>query len=136
MIRKITLTDINKINDIGRQYYNNFNSIYNINNYIDNQMYSMYLIEEKEIIGFLIATDNLDIYELHCIIVDEKYRNKGYGTKLMNHFINTINKSIILEVSDINKNALKLYKDLGFIQIGFRENYYSDSNAIIMKLVK
>lgn len=136
MIRKITLNDITKINDIGTQLYSNFNTIYKVDNYINNPMYSLYLIEEEEIIGFLIATDNLDVYELQCIIIDEKYRKKGYGTKIMNYFINSISKSIILEVSDKNINALSLYKDLGFIQIGFREKYYGNSNAIIMKLVK
>ena len=53
----------------------------------------------------------------------------------MKYFINLINKPIILEVSDKNMVAINLYKKLGFKKIGFRENYYADSNAIIMKLV-
>ena len=135
MIRELTKSDIAKVNTIGRELYNNFDKIYDIDSYLNNSNYFMYVLEEEEIIAFLIATNNIDYYELLCIVVSDNNRNAGNGSKLMKYFINLINKPIILEVSDKNMVAINLYKKLGFKKIGFRENYYADSNAIIMKLV-
>ena len=41
----------------------------------------------------------------------------------------------MLEVSDVNEYAIKLYKSVGFNQIFERKNYYEDgSNALIFEL--
>lgn len=136
MIRKIKRNDIIKINLIGKQLYNNFENIYPLEEYINNEKYMIIVNEDETVNAFLIAFNNVDEIELLCVVVDKNYRNKGIGTQLMNYFINNVNKSILLEVSNNNSNAIKLYKNCGFSEIGIRKNYYSDSSdAIIMKLV-
>ena len=48
-----------------------------------------------------------------------------------------LNKNIILEVSQNNEIAKKLYEDFNFRDMAIRKKYYQDgSDAIIMKLVR
>ena len=136
MIRNILENDIDKINRIGQELYDNFENIYDLKSYIYDDKYHLYLIEQDNIIGFMIITENIDVFELDCIVVKEKYRGLGVGKKLLSYFVNNISKPIILEVSDKNERAIHLYEKLGFKRVAFRKNYYKNSNAIIMKLVK
>ena len=46
---------------------------------------------------------------------------------------NSNNKTITLEVSNKNENAILLYKKCGFKEVGIRKKYYIDSDAIVMK---
>jgi len=42
---------------------------------------------------------------------------------------------IILEVSEKNTPALRLYEKVGFKRVGMRKNYYPDgSNALLMEV--
>ena len=44
-----------------------------------------------------------------------------------------IKNKFLLEVNEKNKEALKLYKKIGFEEISIRKNYYGkDENAVIM----
>ena len=72
------------------------------------------------------------------IAVDEKYRNKGIGSKIMEGLIQLcIDRNIVsmtLEVRKSNEAAKALYKKFGFKEYGIRKGYYQDNNedAIIM----
>ena len=41
---------------------------------------------------------------------------------------------ICLEVDSTNVSALKLYTNLGFIEVGMRKKYYQSKDAILMDL--
>ena len=43
-------------------------------------------------------------------------------------------KKINLEVSSSNEIAIKLYKNLGFIQVGCRKNYYPNGDGLLFTL--
>ncbi|NLY66807.1 MAG: ribosomal protein S18-alanine N-acetyltransferase [Tissierellia bacterium] len=72
------------------------------------------------------------------IAVDEKYRNMGIGSKIMEGLIQLcIDRNIAsmtLEVRKSNEAAKALYKKFGFKEYGIRKGYYQDNNedAIIM----
>ncbi len=64
-----------------------------------------------------IATKKKIAYLYH-VCVDEKYRNKGVGTKLIEEFSNISKdkgaKYIKLNAFENNKEAINLYKKIGF----------------------
>lgn len=68
--------------------------------------------------------------ELHLlnITVSPKLRRLGIGIKMMNAIEGVAAQQnmprIILEVRPTNESALKLYRSLGYEQIGLRKNYY------------
>jgi ribosomal protein S18 acetylase RimI-like enzyme len=62
-----------------------------------------------------------DYLGLFSIIVNEKYRNRGYATAIVNKLLdlgmNDGAKEIYLQVMSKNKPAMKLYSKMGFKQI-------------------
>lgn len=91
------------------------------------------------IVGFIVYSTIYERAEVIDIIVDENYRNHGFGTALINKFIDEcITKNIdniTLEVNEKNKNAIKFYNNLGFNKISQRSNYYNNgrNDAYIME---
>jgi RimJ/RimL family protein N-acetyltransferase len=85
----------------------------------------VYIVAEikKEVVGF-IAFVNWDTRRtehtgLMSMFIKRKYRNKGAGKALGNELLNwgktnPVNKKISLYVFSTNKNAIALYKKLGF----------------------
>lgn len=137
MIRIANKNDISNINVIGQELYDNFDKIYDISAYLENDKYLIYVYDSDGIKAFLIAYENVDDCELLCIVVTNKYRGLKIGSKLLNHLIINTNKNIILEVSQNNEKAKKLYEDFNFRDMAIRKKYYQDgSDAIIMKLVR
>lgn len=138
MIYKATKENINPIIELGKLVIDNFAKTYPINEYLLNENYILLINEDKEINGFMLVYKNIDYYELEVIVVSEKYRNLGIATKLMEYFISNYckkNDNIILEVSNKNEKAIKLYNKFGFETISIRKKYYKDSDAYIMKKV-
>lgn len=83
----------------------------------------VYILEnEDEIIGFAIlqVCGSFKGY-IQSLCVNETYRGKGMGTKLL-HFceerILKISPNIFICVSSFNKGAMKLYYEFGFKLVG------------------
>lgn len=72
------------------------------------------------------------------IAVDEKYRNKGVGSRILEGLIQICKDrnmtAMTLEVRRSNEPAKTLYKKYGFKEYGVRKGYYQDNHedAIIM----
>ena len=103
-----------------------------------NTMPDMYKIisvkDEKGIItGYVIVFNNSSSLEIMKIGVNPKYRQKGFGTILINEMKKS-RMEIFLEVREGNVTAIEFYKKNGFKEVGKRKNYYRDTgeNAIIM----
>lgn len=102
---------------------------------------SIFLVAEEEgkIVGFLLCRSVLDEAELLVIGIDEKFRNLGYATDLidlMNRrlIINDISK-VFLEVDVLNRAAIHLYENHGYKIVGTRKNYYDGNrDAYVMEL--
>ena len=100
--------------------------------------------------GFLIVRSVADEAEVLSIAVASKYRKRGIGRSLLDHTIRHLHSArvrrLILEVSENNEMALKLYRSLRFEQISERKAYYKSSpicegnkkaefsNALVMQL--
>lgn len=116
----------NAFNETWFDYYCTFNGISKknacinkqmLNNIISDTFYTLLQVE-SEIIACGMAVIEHDYLGLFDITVSENYRNKGYGTQLMESMLSIGKehgaKNAYLQVMTNNKPALKLYKRFGF----------------------
>lgn len=126
-----TKEDINKIISLGLNMHDNY--IFNLDAYSN----CLVLKENDNIIGFISYSIIYDRSEIIDVIVEEKYRNKGYGGMLVSRVIDIAAKSncnnITLEVNVLNEPAIKLYKSKGFEIVSIRKNYYKNNDGYLMK---
>ena len=116
------------------EYANNLSNeeIDRINNYVTNNIpdyldnYNNIVINNK-IIGCLLITNIDDGILLDEIYLEEEYRNKGIGTSIIKNIIDN-NSNIYLWVYKLNKQAINLYKKLGFIIIDETDTRYYMNN--------
>ena len=101
------------------------------------------LFIKEELIGVCLFHLISNEAQLNYLSIHPNFRNQGFGKKLLmvlfNYCEKGLIKKIILEVSEINFSALKLYDSAGFKTIGLRKKYYRDgSNAFVKekKLLK
>lgn len=101
----------------------------------DKQRYKVLGVRKNEVIAsYIIVFDNSEELEIMKIGTLPEYRRDGFGTILLKE-IEKLKKKILLEVRESNQGAREFYKKFGFIEIGKRKNYYSDTreSAIIMQ---
>jgi len=99
-----------------------------INKYIDEHIptevakYKIIVYNNKRI-GCFLLVDKDDGVMLDEIFIEEKYRNKGIGTSIINNILK-LNKTVYLWVYKENVDANSLYKRLGFSVIEETETRY------------
>ena len=91
------------------------------------------LKENDEIVGFLYYSIIYDRIEINQFEINKIHRNCGKGKKLLDYFLNTVDKDITLEVREDNIPAIKLYKEYGFIEKAIRKGYYKGIDGILME---
>ena len=100
------------------------------------------LLMEGRAVGFLLSSFVLDEAQLLLIGVSPDWQGVGVGGQLLKELINRSQdqgqKLIYLEVRSGNERAIRLYRSLGFIDIGVRRDYYPGlvgrEDAIVMSL--
>ena len=98
------------------------------------------LTAEKTLLGYICFWMFNDEIQLVNIAVHPQKRGNGLGQQLLSNLIEMSSskgiRNIWLEVRPSNFIARSLYQKMGFLEIGRRPKYYSDSNedAIIMNL--
>ena len=79
----------------------------------------------------------LDEAQINFFVVSEKYRERGFGSYLMNYLIKRCEKlnvnKLCLEVSHKNLSANKFYSRFDFSTVGIRRNYYKDGSDALLK---
>ena len=89
------------------------------------------------VIGICAYNVILDEAEINFFAVNQKYRQKGYGSYLMSYLIKECEKlninKIFLEVSSTNNTAEKFYSRFDFVTVGIRRNYYKDGSDALLK---
>lgn len=74
--------------------------------------------------------------QLNNIAVDPLFRRRGVATLLLTMIRDTFNNDnterIVLEVRESNTGARAFYNNWGFIESGYRKNYYGDESAVLM----
>lgn len=96
--------------------------------------------------GFIFIRSVLEEAEVITIATDPNIRRKGVARKLLQETIRKLEfdrkEKLFLEVDEVNKAAINLYKSFGFKTISERSGYYSDgdnpkgkkSTALVMQL--
>jgi [ribosomal protein S18]-alanine N-acetyltransferase len=101
--------------------------------------YSMHAA--NTLLGYYVAMQVLEEVTLMDLAVDPAQQGKGYGKRLLEHFINQCEQRSAteawLEVRESNKRAIALYHNAYFNVIEERKNYYlkpgGTESAIIMQ---
>lgn len=133
---RATAKDIDRIKDYKLQtiteYATNLSKSekIKINNYITSSVnewiykYQNIIVNEK-IIGSILIRNIKNGILLDEIFIEDKYRNKGIGTKVISNIILKYQKNIFLWVYKDNIKAFNLYKKLGFkIDSETKTRYY------------
>lgn len=88
-----------------------------------------YLIyDNKTVIGYCSFDIHADKIHVSGIALLEEFRHKGIGTYIMKKLLNNLKtyKNISLTVHPKNVAAVKMYYNLGFVAIGWKDNYFGD----------
>ena len=89
------------------------------------------------LVGICVLQVVLDEAQINYFAVNKKFRNKGFGSLLMNYLIKVCEKinvnKLILEVSKSNVTAEKFYSRFDFLTVGMRRNYYKDGTDALLK---
>jgi [ribosomal protein S18]-alanine N-acetyltransferase len=94
----------------------------------------------QSLLGFLVARRMQTEWELENIVVAPSVRRRGIGRRLLAELVAQARAgggtSMFLEVRKSNHGARMLYEQSGFVEAGFRKNYYSSPSeeAVLYKL--
>lgn len=125
--------DIPQIIELEKQYTTKPWTEQQFNNALLQKKYYLFGIQEpsQKLLGYIFFYCNLDLLEIYTIAVQKHMQRKGYGKQLLNIALQQgVKQGIvraILEVRATNESAIAFYKHFGFIHIGTRHNYYSDT---------
>jgi ribosomal-protein-alanine N-acetyltransferase len=95
----------------------------------------------KQVVGYAICWYVVDQGELGNVAVAEPWRGQGVGTRLVTAILERAAKrgarEVFLEVRRSNFTAQRLYKRMGFREIGTRKGYYVRpvEDALVMRCV-
>ena len=95
------------------------------------------LILANFVVGICVLQVVLDEAHINYFVVNQKYRNRGFGSYFMSNLIKKCKKintnRLLLEVSQNNLVAQKFYNRFDFYTVGTRKNYYSDGSNALLK---
>ena len=95
------------------------------------------LLLEDLLIGICVFQVILDEAQINYFVVNQKFRERGFGSCLMRYLIKRCEKlninKILLEVSQKNITAEKFYSRFDFFTVGIRRNYYKDGSDALLK---
>jgi len=92
----------------------------------------------ERLVGYTINARYVDAWHVMNVAVDPDYHRRGIATSLLTRLFELTKgdeqRGYTLEVRVSNKDAIRLYEQLGFEQRGLRRGYYTDNreDAIIM----
>ena len=100
-------------------------------------VYVFGLLLSNLVIGICVFQIVLDEAQINFFVVDQKYREKGFGSLLMLFLIKQCEvlsiKKLFLEVSHTNLAAVEFYRRFDFSTVGIRSNYYKDGSDALLK---
>ena len=95
------------------------------------------LVRANLVVGICVFQEVLDEAQINYFVINENFRERGFGTYLMRYLIKYFEKQnikkLLLEVSHKNTIAEKFYNHLEFSTVGKRRNYYKDGSDALLK---
>lgn len=132
MIRKMSQIDLDAVNAIEMQAFQDPWSKQDFINELESNPYSCIYVKEinGEVVAYVdlwIAYENAEIAN---IAVKKEFLHQGIASELMQYCLQKIQQSkcenFTLEVRVSNINAIKLYEKFGFQTVSKRKKYYAD----------
>lgn len=132
MIRKMSQNDLDAVNAIEMQAFQDPWSKQDFINDLESNPYSCIYVKEinGEVVAYVdlwIAYENAEIAN---IAVKKEFLHQGIASELMQYCLQKIQQSkcenFTLEVRVSNMNAIKLYEKFGFQTVSKRKKYYAD----------
>ena len=96
-------------------------------------------IDGDTVLGYVGSQTVMGEADMMNLAVNSSYRRNGIGRCLVEELIRRLREnnvySLTLEVRISNEAAISLYKNLGFLQVGCRPNYYRlpKEDALILR---
>ena len=89
------------------------------------------------LVGICVLQVVIDEAQINYFAINNKFRNKGFGSHLMNYLIKVCEKinvnKLQLEVSQHNITAERFYSRFDFFTVGIRKKYYKDGTDALLK---
>jgi len=134
------IVDIIKNSPLGDVYFMNKDLCKIISDAISKEEVHV-LLETDIVLGFIWSNKEGTFGKypyLHMLIIDQNYRNKGYGSSLIAYFENVLYKEydqVYLMVGGFNIRAKNLYERLGYKEVGILPGFYSEdvNEFLLMK---
>ena len=92
----------------------------------------------EDMLGYLIVARYVDAWHVMNVAVDPDHRGRGVARRMLETLCERTtadaDRGYTLEVRVSNEAAIRLYRDLGFVETGVRRGYYTDNreDALIM----
>lgn len=140
-IRNFEMPDIRRVMEIEEESSLDGDSALYMELYEDWPAGFMVVENDDSVIGFVVLVLTLEgDGRVFALAVDSRYRGWGVGRALLKLAFNTLRKRKIgfvrLEVRVSNQIAQRLYRRMGFIDVGFIPFYYKDGEgAVLMRKV-
>jgi ribosomal-protein-alanine N-acetyltransferase len=137
-LKKLSPKDIETLREIGlKSNRYSFNELFNLSGkpFVD----ILTLSDESRILAYAVIWKFPPEAELHYIEVFSPFRGLGWGEKFLKGIVEKLRregfKKLLLEVSESNGTALKLYGKFSPKVIGKRKRYYPDgSDALLLEI--
>lgn len=141
-IRPMRESDLDQVIRIERQI---FLFPWSLANFADSLKagYLCQVMEENlTILGYSILMIGPDESHILTLGINPDWQRRGLGEKMLHYLIDLSAehgaKSVLLDVRESNQGAARLYRQLGFEQIGRRKGYYpamcGREDALVMQL--
>jgi ribosomal-protein-alanine N-acetyltransferase len=137
ILRRCKEKDLDKVLQIERICFRHPYDYFTFLYFLMRKTDGFYVAEENgRIIGYVISSVRDGKGNIVSIAVLPEFRRKGIGSRLMEESLNFLSKKVDyveLQVGVSNKEAIGLYRRLGFEEVGFVPNYYlNGEDALIM----
>jgi [ribosomal protein S18]-alanine N-acetyltransferase len=127
---------LDEVNNLGKLLNPNFINLFHIDKLNPDEKIYVF-IDNGKVYGFLHISKSYETIDILNLIVDEKQRNHGVASLLMDNMISELDseiKKVMLEVKATNYEAIKFYIRFNFKTISIRKKYYDGKDdAIIME---
>lgn len=139
VFRNIEETDVSGIAELERNIFSDAWTNKSIAETIKQPQAFITVAEENgEIAGYCIIYYVLDEGEIARIAVNERWRRRGVGRRLLDYTCECCREKhverLLLDVRESNESARAFYKNYGFEEDGIRKNFYAEprEHAVLM----
>ena len=134
----VKISDIEKLREVFK--YSNRYSKRELENLLNKPFADLFLFKTSSgTVGFSVLWKFYPEVELHWIEIFEPFKGKGLGKTFLEELLKFYQsegfKKLLLEVSERNVPALRLYKKFSPKVVGRRRGYYPDgSDALLLEI--